>query len=191
MSDKVDEPQDGLLFRAQALPTEIELPRDLWPDIENEISQPTTRKGAETSILPLAVAAVLLLGIATGIGYLAAGVFPRQGPESLSLVVASPPPADARFGIHYAMGPAFVQARRDLVFNLDQELARLSPETRQILLENLEKIDAAIDEINQALALEPNNVLLQKLLLSTYSEELQMLSDMDSLTRTLNQRTRI
>ena len=43
-------------------------------------------------------------------------------------------------------------------------------------------IRKAIDDINTALAAEPDNDLLQKLLLKTYREELDLMMRVDSIT---------
>ncbi len=189
---------DNLVTRARALPRSMKPPHELWSGIEREINAPSAEpENPQRDLkkpMPLAMAAVLVLGvlgIATTAGYLAAGVFPRENPAVSATVVSRAAPYDARFGIHYAMGPAFVQARSDLVSDLDRELSRLSPQSQRSVMESLKKIENAILEINRALKKEPNNELLQKLLLSTYSEELQMLGDMDGMTRTLSERTRI
>jgi len=186
-----DEHTDTLLAAARNLPERIEPPQDLWPDIEERMQMPVTRAGGLSRIFPLATAATLVLGLVMTAGYFAARMFPRQSLAPESLVTAPSAPADARFGIHYAMGPGFVQTRRDLISDLDTELSNLSPDSRRVVVQNLANIDRAIQEINQALEQEPNNVLLQKLLFATYSEELQLLGEMDGLTRTLHQRTRI
>ena len=69
-------------------------------------------------------------------------------------------------------GRTYQDARRSLEAKVDQELSRLTPEEREAVQKNIEVIRSAIRDINRALAEEPDNALLQKLLLSAYREEL-------------------
>jgi hypothetical protein len=56
---------------------------------------------------------------------------------------------------------------------------------------NMRVIRDAIDEINGALAAEPESVLLQELLLSAYREELDMMQKIGGLTNDVMMRTDI
>jgi hypothetical protein len=56
---------------------------------------------------------------------------------------------------------------------------------------NIKAIRAAIDEINKALADEPDNVLLQELLLSTYREELSVMMKVDRVANAVMLRSDI
>jgi hypothetical protein len=95
------------------------------------------------------------------------------------------------FGGSYHLGPEFMEARDDLASRMDAELARLSPETRAAIERNLADIRAAINEINRALANEPDNALLQDLLLSAYREELTLMRKVDGLANSVMRRTDI
>lgn len=66
---------------------------------------------------------------------------------------------------------------------LDSEMERLSPEARKEVEDNLAMIRGAIGQINKALADEPDNPLLQELLLQTYREELAMMQRVGGLTQ--------
>jgi hypothetical protein len=65
---------------------------------------------------------------------------------------------------------------------VDEELSRLTPEERAEVQENIDIIRSAIDDINKALAAEPDNALLQELLLDTYREELNLMIRVDEIT---------
>ncbi len=82
----------------------------------------------------------------------------------------------------YNLGPDYQDARRSLAAKLDEELSRLTPEERDNVQKNIEVIRTAIDDINLALAEEPDNALLQKLLINTYREELDLMIRVDGIT---------
>jgi hypothetical protein len=95
------------------------------------------------------------------------------------------------FGSQYHLGPDFLDARNELAARLDDELERLSPETRAEVRKNLDTIRAAIVEINAALAKEPNNALLQGLLMNAYRGELAVMSRVDGMANSVLRRTDI
>ena len=74
---------------------------------------------------------------------------------------------------------------------LDVELKRLSPEARTEVETNIQLIQTAIHDINQALEKEPDNVLLQQQLLNAYHEELTLLRRVGGLTRSIMARNDI
>jgi hypothetical protein len=126
---------------------------------------------------------VLLVGGSSGLTYIAmsgdnAALAPMAD-NTQNLVFE---PVSGSFGSQYNLGPDYLDAKRDLQAKLDEELQRLTPEARDAVLSNLETIQTAIDEINQALAKEPGNVLLQELLLSTYREELDLMRHVNGIT---------
>jgi hypothetical protein len=77
----------------------------------------------------------------------------------------------------------YQEAHGDLAARLDDELARLSPESREEVELNLAMIRGAIAQINAALEKEPDNALLQDLLLKTYHEELALMQRVGGLTQ--------
>jgi hypothetical protein len=87
------------------------------------------------------------------------------------------------FGGRYSLGVGYQEAHRDLEAQLDTELARLSPQAREEVEANLAIIRGAIGQINRALAEEPDNPLLQELLLQTYREELALMQRVGGLTQ--------
>ncbi len=175
---------DPLLQRTRALNQAVAPPDDLWPGIRDRLAR---RVHSPWTSSRLAVAAVLLVSISSVLTVWIDGEF--GNPESLR----GPDPIHAEVALnlqHQAMGPQFVQARTDLVMSLETELDALSPESRQVLAENLNSIDEAIMEINAALEDNPNSGLLLHLLLSTYTDQLTLLGTIDGMTRTANESER-
>jgi len=184
MNEKDDELlHDELIVAAGRLATEVKPQRDLWPGIEQAITQPArpARSGWNT-VWAQAAAVVLLVGGSSGLTYLAV-----TGDENVVSPVAMGGPAlnfepvSGSFGSQYHLGPDYLDAKRDLEARLEEELERLSPDTRNAVQSNLRAIQVAIDDINKALTVEPGNVLLQELLLRTYHEELALMQHVDGI----------
>lgn len=174
---------DELMAAAAKLSTEVTPDRDLWPGIQQAISKPA--KPSPTvwnSIWAQAAAVLLLIGGSSAVTYLAV----TEDADPVSPVADGPAlvfePVSARFGSRYHLGPDYQDARRSLAAMIGDELTRLTPEERAEVEKNIEVIRKAIDDINEALAAEPDNELLQKLLLNTYREELDLMMRVDSIT---------
>lgn len=178
---------EKLMEAAGALETEIAPERDLWPDIENAIA--TTSGTRWNTLLAQAAVVVLLVGASSGLTYL---VMNERTPSAT-------PSADntalhyerASFGDQYMLGPDYQDARSSLKAQLDEKLGRLSPEERAEVHKNIKAIRAAIEEINRALAYDPDSVLLQELLLSAYRDELSLMMQVTDVTDTAMFRTDI
>ena len=176
---------------AADLRRDVQPSRDLWPGIAAEIQAPAETGFQWRSMLAQAAAVVLLIGGSSGLTWLAV----KDDSTNVSPVTASnvaPLAAvPASFGDRYSLGPDFIDARRDLEGRLQQELARLSPETRTDVESSLQTIRSAIADINTALAAEPDNPLLQELLLSSYREELAVMQQINGITTTVMRRNDI
>jgi len=180
MNDQFDE---ELMAKARQMSADVQPERDLWPDIVAAINEPVTRSRlfGLSNVLTQAAAVLLLVGGSSGLTYLAvsgdgAGISPVATTKGLQVETVA-----ASFGSQYSLGPDFVDARSDLEARLDTELERLAPEAKEDVLKNLAAIRAAIAEINKALAEEPDNALLQDLLLSSYRKELQLMQSVNVL----------
>ena len=174
---------DELMAAAAELATEVTPERDLWPEIEQAISQPARpARTVWNSVWAQAAVVLLLIGGSSGVTYLAL----TNDAETLSPVAGGPTlvfePVSGRFGSMYHLGPGYQDARRALTVKVDEELSRLTPEERAEVQKNIDVIRAAIDDINKALAAEPDNALLQTLLLNTYREELDLMMRVDEIT---------
>ena len=174
---------DELMARAASLATGVKPDRDLWPEIEQRISAPARpARSVWNSVWAQAAAVLLLVGGSSGITYLA--VNDSNDPTTMvgggqTLVFE---PVSGSFGSQYNLGPDYVDARRVLSGNLSEQLEALSPEAREEVLTNIETIRNAIDDINRALANDPDNVLLQQLLIDTYRDELAVMRKVDVIS---------
>jgi hypothetical protein len=175
---------DELMARAARLNAPVKPGRDLWPYIERAIKAPARpNRPAWNGAWAQAAAVVLLVAGSSGITYLAV----NDGGDPIVPVVETQPlvfsPVSGSFGSQYNLGPDYQDARRDLAARIDDKLEHLAPETREDVVANLESIRKAIEDINKALAEEPDSVLLQELLLDTYRDELSLMSKVDVITR--------
>ncbi len=171
------ERDDELLARARDLSTEISPEQDLWPGIEAAIRRPKASRW--TPRFAQAAAVVLLVGASSGLTWLAT----KDQVQVVEVVPAGLVFEQASFGGRYALGVGYQEAYRDLEAQLQAEMQRLSPEARAEVEENLAMIRGAIEQINTALAEEPDNPLLQELLVQTYREELALMQRIGGLTQ--------
>ena len=182
MNDTDDNNYDDLMAAAGDLATEVKPGRDLWPGIEQVITKPARpAHSAWNTVWAQAAAVLLLVGGSSGLTYLA-----LQDNAYVTTPVAGRPTlvfesASGSFGSQYNLGPDYLDAQRDLAGRLDDELGHLTPEVREAVVTNIEAIRKAIAEINVALAEDPDNVLLQELLLSTYREELTLMKQVNGI----------
>ena len=163
---------DRLTAAARQLATEISPQRDLWPGIESAIREPAPRQNRWTPMFAQAAAIVLLVGASSGITYLA--VKDKQ-PVTVTQLTPEYTFERAAFGSTYTLGSDYLDSRADVVARFEQEVEQLGPEQRQDVEQSLEVIRAAIDDINAALQQDPDNTLLQDLLMKTYYEELKVM----------------
>ena len=191
----IDYDRDPLMVAARKLPPGIAPQRDLWPGIAQAIAaEKTARSRGRTGWnrpFAQAAAVLLLVGGSSGVTWFAM----KQDMQT----IATEPSAEAlqfqsvagNFGSQYHLGPDFLDARNDLAARLEDELERLSPETQAEVRKNLGTIRAAIVEINAALAKEPDNALLQGLLMNAYRDELAVMSRVDGMANSGMRRTDI
>lgn len=177
--------QDKLMDDAARLAKEIRPERDLWPGIEAEITGSAKRRWSP--VYAQAAAVVLLVVASSGITY-----FAVKGDGAAPLAVQPNYVFDeAAFGESYSLGPGFTDARSGLASKLDTQLAKLAPEERANIEENLAMIRGAIDEINAELSSDPDNAQLQSLLLKAYREELMLMRQIGNLTQSVTSRNDI
>lgn len=196
---------DALIAAARALPKGIAPNRDLWPGIaaaiDGEVDGPShgdhagwrarEPRGAMPRwqrVLGYAATVVLLVGGSSGITWLVAtggqsAVVPQQVFEPLQLQ-----PVSGSFGAQHELGPDFMAARNSLASQLDSKLDRLSPQARAEVERNIAEIRASIHQINSVLADEPDNSLLQELLISAYRDELRIMRRVDGLITSVMRR---
>lgn len=174
-----------LLNRAATLPASIEPPAAMWAGIEERIQQ-----GARTNVVRFqrkhtalwwrmgGYAAAAALAAMTGLGYWAyqrpAETVQVATPVSTPEAVAPIAPARSK------ADEAYTLARAELLDALAQRREAFSPEMKTVLRDNMAVIDAAINEINVALADDPENPVLLHMLVATRDKELNLLEELVS-----------
>jgi hypothetical protein len=193
--------EDALILAARQLPKEIQPARDLWPEIAagiEEANAPPRRKPAAVPWYYAMAAAIAFMGLG-GLLTLAIvdeGATPGDAPTGSRTQVAdsraeggNPDVRPASFGNYAQLGPEYERARAQLAIGLAERIDRLPPAERAKIERNLSEIRRSLREINVALQLDPNNGLLQELLLSTYQQELAMLANVNQMAGSLPART--
>lgn len=188
MNDK--ELDDKLTAATGRLATAMKPERDLWPGIEAAITQPATGRGWQ-GVFAQAAAIILLIGGSSGLTYLAVHEDRDPTVPGAPYAALQFQPVSGSFGSQYNLGPNFQDARNDLATMLQDALQKLAPETRAEVEKNMAAIHQAIVEINRALDKQPDNALLQELLLSTYRQELALMSSVDGMTSIVMRRNDI
>jgi hypothetical protein len=186
--------EDRALAGARRLPREIAPERDLWPAIEARLEQPGAEAPGRRGLRwGSAIAAGAVLVAVSSL--LTVWIVERDDMRSARLTVPTAiGPATvqpATFGPGHPLGPAYRLARNELATDLEDRLDALPPASRSVVRRNLAQIRGALDEINTALADDPNNVLLQQLLLAAYQDELAVLTEMNRMARSLPTRKEI
>ena len=171
------ESDDKLMIDAAKLARGIAPERDLWPDIEAAISKP---RRSRTPYFAQAAAVLLLIAGSSFVTYTVMDTDPVivERPVNTELGVEK-----ASYGSQFGLSSEYQTARTTLKAEMDKELARLSPEARAGVEQNLAVIREAIAQINAALEREPGNELLHELLLKTYREELDVMRKVGGLTQ--------
>jgi len=179
---------DELMALAAQLPREAAPEQDLWPAIEQAIQQPAApRRTAWNTVWLQAAAVVLLVAGSSGITYYATKDGAYRGPQVVDVNNIFEQ-VSGDFGATYSLGNEYLDARTQLEGNLETKLDALTPDARDEVIKNLNTIRRAINDINQALAEQPDNVLLQKLLLSTYHEEMNLMIKVDGIANSAMRR---
>jgi hypothetical protein len=168
----------ALVRGAAGVPGEVEPGRDLWPAIADRIEGGRAARAAFRShgrvrwprVGALAAAAAVLVA-ATSV--LTAALVSRRAP--------SPPTPAAAVGatasslqLAQARG-TYEAARAQLLAALGARRGSLSPATRKVVSDNLAIIDAAVREMEAALARDPGNRELPALLVTAYRQEIDVL----------------
>lgn len=187
--------------RIAALPEAVEPGRDLWPGIEARLEEADARPGPRRWWWG-AVAAAL------GTAALLPLLLVRDGPMGEDPVPMATVPAESRattnrgldtagqkFRLRNAAvtsvepGPEYRAARAELLSLLEARLEQLAPEDREIVVRNIETIRSALEEIDTALQDNPDDPLLQELMLQTYQRELDVMARVNGLAGPARRRT--
>jgi anti-sigma factor RsiW len=173
----------ALLAEAAALPRALAPARDLWPGIAARIAadaRPASRPAWRRPWTLAAAAAIALLASSVAIR-------PRSEPPrsqaSAGRVAGIAVPAAAGLAPDLEQAEvAYARAASDLRGALESEREALAPGTLRILDQNLRAIDAALDEIRAALAKDPTNSELVRMLQGAHKRKLELLQRVARLT---------
>ena len=182
---------------ARRLPDNISPRRDLWPAIAARIAADERQMERQNRWRPVGmVAAALALVAVSSLVTIwvtddpAPRVVHQISPGGMAVPARSAPLA-AGFGAGVTLGPRYERARQELTQDLEGRLGELPEPSRALVERNLQQIRAALSEINAELSKDPNNVLLQQLLLAAYQDELAVLMNVNKMVQTLPLRTEI
>ena len=172
----------SLLATARRLPKSVQPDRDLWEGIENRLQpkwSPARPRSMRIRLIPilrwaLPAAAVATVLVVSGLR-LRTGLRPEPVPPpdgiyvddglTVQLISAELQKVEAD---HQSTVEMLRQA-------LDESKESLSPETVQVIEENLQIIDQATEEIRAALREDPGNERLFHSLVDAYNKEVDLL----------------
>ena len=177
--------------RASSLPDSAPV-GDLWAGVAERLTPPSTvlqfprplHRRFSFTLPQLVAAGLALMVLSGGLVWVARLGDPRA---SLPAAVAQVPPADGSQGIEHDELPlppmprvAFAdanydQAVADLEKLLEDNRSRLDPQTVQILEDNLQTIDRAIEQSRKALRADPANVYLNNHFAASRNRKLALL----------------
>ena len=169
-----DRERDPVLARVATLPESVEPSRDLWPGIAARISAEKVIRGrfGGRALLAAAAAVVVISSVVTAyfIGRSQAVVTV----ETPTVVVAGP--SEMLLASIAGLGVEnYLATRAELLDALDARRHELSPETMNVVMENLSLIDQAMDRIAEALGEDPENDFLMKQLAGAYRRQIDLL----------------
>lgn len=191
----MNEIENNLDRRLSQLPAEIQPSDDLWPAIRQRIESGAApseggRKRRWLRTAALAASLAVLSSVATSwwVGRTAGPLVVIQSASD------NPVFRDAVHAPGYSAaqipGADYVRDRAAVIDALQAQIKLLPEETQHKIARDLLVIDRALEDISQELTGDPNNVLLQQLLLAMYQEELVLLEDLNQMTEAVKaQRT--
>jgi hypothetical protein len=161
----------SLTTSAAALPKRIAAPADLWADIHRDISASVpsgNQRNMRRWIPQLAAAGALIAALSSLVTY---GVMRDKPPVSAALH-----PASAALPASLASAErGYEKSVEDLQRALDDRRDSLAPSTVATVEQSLRIADSAIAEARSALARDPGNAALVKLLASNYERKIDLL----------------
>jgi hypothetical protein len=160
---------------AAALPRSLEPSRDLWPGIEDRISETKVVRGrfGRRALLAAAAAVIVVSSVVTAyfVGRSQAVVVTAEP----STAVASGPSAVLLASFEGLGVDNYMATRTELLDALEARKHELSADTMDVVMENLLLIDRAMDRIAEALGEDPENEFLMKQLAGAYRRQIDLL----------------
>ena len=186
--------RDPLLSRVASLPESIEPSRDLWEGIRAQLDAPVPAATPKTPRgLPWTWALAAGVAVAS-VSVLFTWITVRSPDERPAQVAAlTPTPVEAlqpvSYGGYARLGPEYVETRTEMLGLFRARLATMPDDVRLRVEQDLATIQKAADDIDAALSADPSSQLLNRLLLSTYQEELRLYTRVAAPQRPNDQRT--
>lgn len=157
-----------LLDQAAQLPTNILPERDLWAGIEGKIQNtpnnvvafPKARKRLMRTAIAAAAAVIVFMLVTVPIE-----------PET---DIATNEPSQEEI-VHQKLQAEYALAKDSLMSALDARKEEMSPEMLATIEDNLNIIENAVVDINRALATNPNDPQLERMLQAAYHSEVTLL----------------
>ena len=167
----------------RSMPRSVTPPHDRWPEIHERITaaETTSSRWIFPGGWPAALAAGLVLMAVSSLATWQIAERESDGANGTVVMVSSGPAVPARLAGMQDLGDRYRLDREQLAEAFEGKLQQLHPETREAVLTNLRDIQRALAEINLALDSDPNNVLLQQLLVATYQKELAVFDQVNRI----------
>lgn len=178
-----------VLAHAASLPRSLTPPRDLWPGIARRVERERSWSWASGSWSPWALAAA-----ATVVVGLAAVLWTGRPPAAVRTVEIPVATPEARLAAlpGVVSDPVLAAAEREyeeaanaLLEALQKRQSGVQPETLSAVRSNLEVIDRALGEVRQALARNPSNPELNRMLVATHRKKVEVLRRVVKLSTAL------
>lgn len=195
MSDRFDNTgfDRQLQGAVDSMPREIQPERDLWSGIKARISvdRPGERSAGFEWGVPRIAAVVALVALTVLVTWQYRNQIELPEQPVATVVELGPYPlvVPAALEESPAFDDKYQEQRQEMLDLLDESLAGMTPETRAKVEENLKQINRALSDISDALSGDPNNILLQQLLLTMYQEELAVFENVNRISNNLPPRT--
>jgi hypothetical protein len=158
----------ALVAAAHALPRELAPDPQLWPGLRDRVRR-TPRRPARSWATRFAwVAAAAVVILAAGIT-----VFMPRGTGKAKAVKVSPPISQHQLVSHIEGN--YSATVDELRRTLDAQRATLAPSTVRVVERSLATIDSAIAEARAALAADPANEALVRILSAHYERKVELL----------------
>ena len=167
-----------VMMRTRAAPVAIEAKDDLWPAIRSRIDRSKVvplgatresgardvRRGPWLVLASTAIAAALLI--------VAFAEMQNWRPGS---VASAPVATDVAFASAADSSRMYENEARRLLNELEMQRAMMPPSARASLDSDLVVIDRSIAELKDAVARDPRNVSLQRLLAASYKQKVELI----------------
>lgn len=176
-----------VLAHAASLPRSLAPPRDLWPDIARRVERERSWASGSWSPWALAAAATVVVGLAA---VLWTGR-PPAAVRTVEIPVATPEarlaalPGVVSDPVLAAAEREYEEAANALLEALQRRQSGVAPETLAAVRSNLEVIDRALAEVREALARNPQNPELNRMLVATHRKKVDVLRRVVKLSTAL------